>query len=578
MKIKLTLIYYTLTLALYADTLISNNGQQSTTQILSINQQTLLTEKGENIDLSKLRSVSFEFPYSPTHRNQDKELLKEALSQINKIDRKPDPILKKTQIFTFNKNGFWTEEYTTLYWVTKQNSWELCSEVELNSNYEQIKNISILYTTPTGAVESFPKSSISIISSSKENPQLKKLKIEIPHLPYDSVIMIRTSKEQVAPRPVHQSSLTCQLASDKPITHSELILRLDEKYKEFEIKAKLSDPQKSIDYDLVKTTNYISRRWKVNHLSTTPFSITLTTNQRPLTKQINIYDENLRKKIQLIITSTIVQEWNELKDITQLLEHLKEEFKIIPSNPSLKVKPFNELIASKSGTIEDLTPLILAILELNHLKPELYRMRSTKSSLVKNVIKVDQEIYDLNPEFDSTLDWSGYCYYGYNLGVKLSLDPQTRIKELRKISLSLYLNSQEKESELTLTLNQPLTTAEKTMIQEFIGDASFEENETQTNIRLQQQVQWINSSLVSFRIPTLQNVFGNHEKNQAISIKVVIPKNWLVHHLPNDQNDIATYTPSEEGFVIETFLKTKTTAYQMPIILEKKASDKYWFE
>ena len=568
----------------FAATLLLKDGQILYNQSASFNNGQLKTSRNETISISKLRALVINSEQKkildPKHLKRLKVITRDKQLMADRRNR----ILSKKQTFTFDQNKYWNEVYETIQYINSVHLSEFKLEIEFNSNYEKVIIDALLYSTAAGKVKHFPENSVNIFSRSKNHPQLKVLIITLSHLTSDAVILVKTKKEQFKPSPTLKLNLNCMISDKIPVELSEVTLNISQNYKTLEIESDLSDPTVSLNYNIVKMGDYTSRQWQVLNLLpeavNKAISLNLTTNKLPVTKQINLFNQKLKAKIKVASNTPYYRDLIKIKDLNLIFKKIKVDFKILDTQPSLKKQNIKQLIATKMGSIEEIMPLVLAALEYNKFKPELYLIQHSneKVSNQEMVIKVNENLHFLNLLKIRNDSGIGTCYYGYNLGAEIEIPNTNQKNKSLLITLQVNPSMSKADGNLVLTVGRRLTAKEMKDLQKQFPDLKIEVTEAATIIILAHQTQLISEHLITFRIPDLNKFIQEREVKEKVNIEVRLPQNWRVQRLPADKIGQTVYLPSLNGFKIKTYISNGDSVYQTPIIIKRVTTGKRWFE
>jgi len=580
----LTLLYLSSILSIWGDTLVFKNGQQQPVQNVQLNQTQITTNLGQTIPISSLRGLIVDKKPTLEMDLNNVTRLRTLAQNIKVMEDKRDRILIKKQTYIYNKDKCWSEEFETIQYINAASSNQFELKLKFNSNYENVKICSLFYTTASGDVKPLPEESITIFSRSKENPQLKTLAIKTPKFKDNVLIMVRTLKEQYQVGPVHRLSLDCRLSEKLPVEYSEVNLDIAKGNKIHAIQFNVSDPKVTVDYNIVKTVDYTSRQWITQNIEAesklAPLVLSITTIKHPRTIEISSYNKKLQEKIEALSTTTYLKQFPKIKNLDLFFKKIRTEFKITHSNMALLKQTDENLIKTKTGTVEDLSALILAILEFNKYRPELYLLEQDSAPMQdhKIVIKIDDQLYFLHQDIDRSLDWVGYCYYGYNIGNEI--DIPALHQENQNVVMELKVNPTKNGSpgSLDFSIDHHFTLKELKELDQYFPGVQVTTSENRSVIHLPNRTQLITDQLLSFNIPNLDDVVNAMTDKTNVIINVTLPRNWRVHNLPVDNHDGASYMPSIDGFVVKTVLDKDSRIYQTPILLKRISDEKKWFE
>ena len=571
-------------LSVFANTLVFKDGRRSGDHVVSLDQNDITTNAGQKIPTSSLRALLVHRQLPQEINTKDRDILRALTQNIKVMEDKKDRILTKKQTFIYNENKLWTTGYEYIQYISSVKSNKFEFEIKFNSNYEKVKINSLLYSTVSGKVKPFPEEGIKILSRSKENPQLKVLTIQARHFEDDVIIRVKITKEQFKMGPHDKLRLDCKLSDKLPVEHSEVKLNISQKNNEFEIKFKVSDQTTPVDYNIVKTAGYTSRQWIALNTPResvqVPLILKITTIKQPRTKQISLYNKKLKDKIKDLTKTDYLKNLAKIDKIDQFLKRIRIEFKVLNSNSTLSEQTFEHLIKTRTGTFEDLVPMILAALERNKFRPELYRIKHTTGTDedYKMVIKIEDNLYFLHQDIDRNIEWLGYCYYGYNIGAEIKIPP--RHHEDKRLTVALEVNPKKNgtNGSLFFTIDHKFTHKEVKELTQQFPEIKITESKNQAKIFLPNRTQSITDRLLSFRVPDLNKLINFLNEKTEVVVKVILPVKWRVQRLPDDEQAGASYLPSLDGFVIKTVINKNNTTYQTPILLELISDEKRWFE
>ncbi len=590
---KKTLLLITIfihTITSWCDTLFYYNGTKQNTDIIEIS-PTGVTSKEEVIK-SSLRAISFSKIPSINKSPQDNIYINETFQSMKKDSKTiiKSFFTRKEKTYTIKDKNRWSEEIVFTCYVNSELPLDIRTfYFDFNCQSEEMAVLSASYTDKEGVIKPFQESTCTTFSRYPNNhllTSLKRFEFVIPKLPKGTIVNFRILKSRVKAIAFDDFNTMPSFQARLPISRSKITVKVPIQTPKIMLNHQVyNDNDGLIKYEMTKTSTQTSRIWSTTDVKKTinPISLKLSIGDQSKTKRIKAYSQHLALLILEVKEKNYMPEFKKRKGKQSIIADFLSEYNIISSSTRSFPTKVKFTYTRKSGEAIDLVPLLIAELEFHGFKPELFFMNkglmpdTSLNNEIEPLLRIDEEIFFINPNTKGNFAWSGSCYFGSHLSSVLSLEESKleEKKDVLNITVHLVATSITAPGSISFHLNQEFNPI---LLEQFPNATLVKVDTKEWRIDFKSEGSRISHNHLALQIPNLAVLIAQDQNIESIHTTVLLPEQWEIYHLPKDIKGELFYFPSEEGFTFEQTSNKGRFSDKKPILLQLINSDKKWFQ
>ncbi len=590
MKKTLRLItIFVLTMTSWSDTLFYYNGNSQTVDISEINSTEIIAT--EKLEKSAVRGITFSKIPTVAKSPQEHVYINETFQRIKKQNKTISDsfFTRREKTFTIKDKYRWSEEIVLTCYVAKKLPEHLrIFNFDFNSQYETISILSASYTDKEGVITPLPEASCTIFSrylNCAQLASLKRLHFVIPQLPIHTIVNLRILKSRDRGMPFDDFDTTTTFQSRLPVANSKIKVNVPITTPQLTLNHEIfNDNAGLIKYERTKSRTHISRIWSTTEVKIeNPITLQLSIGHKSKTKKTKAYSQDLALLVLEVKEKNYMSKFIKGNTAQDIITAFLKRYKLItPSSHRFPMK-VEETYNRKSGSAIDLVPLLIAELQFQNLKPELFFMNKGSNTdfffddNTQPALRIGSELFFMNQNVRGNAAWSGSCYFGEHISSNLNL-PATKLQQAVKtlsVEVNIVPSTKTTPGSITFDLDQKF---DPTLLDKFPNAKVVKLDANRWQVVFKMEGSRISHNHLALQLPDLAQRIAQSQNFESIHTTVLLPEQWEVYHLPEDIKGEKFYLPTERGFSIKQKTKRGKCSKNRPILLQLINSDKKWFQ